>query len=254
MEKHHITPRCLGGDNQPENLIYLFPQEHFYAHKLLYEENSHNRKLSFAYYMMSGLIKKKYSEEDWADEYAKARESFTQNFNSGENHYLYGKKIPTETLKKMIASHTYIKGEGNPWWGRKHSEESKQKMSKSRKGVVYPNSVKALQEYREKIGHSAFKGHTHSTEAIEQNAYKHQRPVVCITTGEIFDSIEIAAKAVGLKSPSPVGEACKYPSRHAGRKNGEQLSWRYATLEDFDEDNIPYYFTKEKSYESAEKI
>lgn len=35
QEKHHIVPKTMGGSNDKENLIYLYAQEHYYAHKLL---------------------------------------------------------------------------------------------------------------------------------------------------------------------------------------------------------------------------
>lgn len=35
VEKHHIAPRCLGGGDEPENLIRLTPEDHFFAHLLL---------------------------------------------------------------------------------------------------------------------------------------------------------------------------------------------------------------------------
>lgn len=34
-ERHHIVPRCLGGGDEPENLIDLTPEDHFFAHLLL---------------------------------------------------------------------------------------------------------------------------------------------------------------------------------------------------------------------------
>lgn len=34
-ERHHILPRSLGGGNEPENLIRLTPEDHFFAHLLL---------------------------------------------------------------------------------------------------------------------------------------------------------------------------------------------------------------------------
>jgi hypothetical protein len=34
-EKHHIIPRCLGGDNRIENLVKLTAKEHFICHWLL---------------------------------------------------------------------------------------------------------------------------------------------------------------------------------------------------------------------------
>lgn len=34
-EKHHILPRCLGGNNSKENLVLLTAKEHFISHLLL---------------------------------------------------------------------------------------------------------------------------------------------------------------------------------------------------------------------------
>jgi hypothetical protein len=35
FEVHHIKPRSLGGGNEPENLIRLTPEDHFFAHLLI---------------------------------------------------------------------------------------------------------------------------------------------------------------------------------------------------------------------------
>lgn len=34
-EKHHIIPRCMGGNNSKSNLVVLTPEEHYVAHQLL---------------------------------------------------------------------------------------------------------------------------------------------------------------------------------------------------------------------------
>jgi len=34
-EKHHILPKCIGGSNEPDNLVELTAREHFIAHILL---------------------------------------------------------------------------------------------------------------------------------------------------------------------------------------------------------------------------
>lgn len=34
-ERHHIQPKCIGGNNSPENLVYLSPRCHLLAHWLL---------------------------------------------------------------------------------------------------------------------------------------------------------------------------------------------------------------------------
>ena len=52
-ERHHITPRCLNGTDDEDNLIDLYAREHFIAHKLLAEENHDNEKLQFAFWIMS---------------------------------------------------------------------------------------------------------------------------------------------------------------------------------------------------------
>ena len=46
--RHHIIPRCKGGLDIEENLIDLYPQEHYEAHKLLFEENPGDYKLAAA--------------------------------------------------------------------------------------------------------------------------------------------------------------------------------------------------------------
>lgn len=35
MERHHIQPKCMGGDNSIDNLTYLAPRLHLLAHQLL---------------------------------------------------------------------------------------------------------------------------------------------------------------------------------------------------------------------------
>jgi len=35
VEKHHIVPRCLGGTDANENIVNLYPEEHYLAHQLL---------------------------------------------------------------------------------------------------------------------------------------------------------------------------------------------------------------------------
>lgn len=45
----------MGGTNDEENLIDLFAQEHFIAHRLLTEENPDNEKLVYAWWCMFSL-------------------------------------------------------------------------------------------------------------------------------------------------------------------------------------------------------
>ena len=53
FEKHHIKPRCLGGGDEPENIIRLTPEDHLFAHLLL--AKMHGGKLWFAVAAMLNL-------------------------------------------------------------------------------------------------------------------------------------------------------------------------------------------------------
>jgi hypothetical protein len=54
-EKHHITPRSLGGTDDNDNLVKLTPKEHFVCHLLLTKMTIGNAryKMNFALHMLS---------------------------------------------------------------------------------------------------------------------------------------------------------------------------------------------------------
>ena len=65
-EAHHIIPICMGGtgkkghDIKDDNVIWLYPREHFIAHQLLVKEYPNNEKLQYAMWCMStGLTNNK---------------------------------------------------------------------------------------------------------------------------------------------------------------------------------------------------
>ena len=51
-ENHHITPRCMGGTDDSDNLVRLTPEEHYVAHQLLVRIYPDNHKLVYAAMMM----------------------------------------------------------------------------------------------------------------------------------------------------------------------------------------------------------
>lgn len=51
-ENHHIIPRCLGGNDVPDNIIKLTYDDHFFAHLLLHKINPHHLGLLYAVNMM----------------------------------------------------------------------------------------------------------------------------------------------------------------------------------------------------------
>ena len=56
VEVHHVLPRCMGGTNDPNNLVALTAEEHFVAHQLLCKMHPTIRGLAFAAQVMTASI------------------------------------------------------------------------------------------------------------------------------------------------------------------------------------------------------
>lgn len=52
QEKHHIIPKCLGGDDNLDNIVGLTPEEHYIAHLLLVKIYPNQNGLVFAAWYM----------------------------------------------------------------------------------------------------------------------------------------------------------------------------------------------------------
>jgi hypothetical protein len=53
VERHHVLPKCIGGDDSQENLVSLTPEEHFVAHQMLVKIYPNNKKLVYAAWAMT---------------------------------------------------------------------------------------------------------------------------------------------------------------------------------------------------------
>jgi hypothetical protein len=71
IENHHIIPKCMGGSDDPTNLVRLTPEEHYVAHQLLVKVYPKNEALIRAAIMMIpnrpsnkmyGWLKRRFSE------------------------------------------------------------------------------------------------------------------------------------------------------------------------------------------------
>jgi hypothetical protein len=91
FENHHIIPKCLGGNNSPENLVKLTAREHFIAHLLL--AKIYGGPLLVAVMIMTGRAKN-------SKEYKKIKELYSKEF-SGSGNPFYGKKHSEKTIKHL---------------------------------------------------------------------------------------------------------------------------------------------------------
>ena len=78
VEKHHVVPKCLGGDNNKSNLVQLTAREHFICHMLLCEIHPDSSKLKQALWLMCiGKQKNKNNQYKISNRvYQRLKESF----------------------------------------------------------------------------------------------------------------------------------------------------------------------------------
>lgn len=147
FEKHHIIPRCLGGTNDKSNIVRLTAKEHFICHLLLIrmvENRVAKSKLSYAVWQFT----KRYATS--AAKYENLRIQLSNNTKGipkSEEHKTALRK-PKSNTSKMKGGPGGVKGrkikgqaltnirnavklqdrsgENNSFYGKHHSEETKQ--------------------------------------------------------------------------------------------------------------------------------
>lgn len=165
-ERHHILPKCLGGTNDPDNLVDLELEEHFIAHKLLTQEHPESKPLAYAFRRMSNIRRVGFTRTiETPEEYREAR--LENKRQTVKTHY--GKELREETKRKISIANAgkkrtkemneanrqrqvdYYKTHVNPFKGKKHTEETRMKMSKAHEGRDYSSfRGKLSDEEREK--------------------------------------------------------------------------------------------------------
>lgn len=89
------------------------------------------------------------------------------------------------------------------------SQETKEKMSKTRKGV------KKSEAHKKAIS-AALKGKKKTKEAIENNRKaQHRKPVKCLETGEIYESLSDAERKTGILDET-ISRCCRGKQKTAG--------------------------------------
>lgn len=137
-EKHHIIPKCMGGSNRKENMVFLLAREHFLAHKLLVEIYPENKKLLHALWMLSNtkFLGRNYLVSSREYERLKTERAIllslekrgipkTEEHNEKNRQAHLGKKRP-EHIKEPIRKKLL---------GRKQSQETREKKRQAKIGV-----------------------------------------------------------------------------------------------------------------------
>jgi hypothetical protein len=176
-ERHHVVPRCLGGDNSSQNIVRLTPEEHYLAHQLLVKMHPGNKKLVLACSFMT-----------------------TDAARTKRNNKLYGwlrRRLATALTGRRLSEDTRQKIRARAI-GRKASEETKQKMSASAKSAdkTKLRSVQATPEFRQRMS-EAKRGkpgrkHTEAAKQRMRDAASNRRIVIGADGKRRWQTIEVA--------------------------------------------------------------
>lgn len=133
---------------------------------------------------------------------------------------------PAEELIFLVASehrHLHNNGERNPMYGKPCSEEHKRKMSEARKGKYLSEETKMKMSEANKGSKNPMFGKKHSDEARKKISESHKgkfinrkdlsKQVLCVETGEVFESIRDAERKTGINH---ISQACNGKRKSAG--------------------------------------
>lgn len=199
-EKHHITPKCLGGTNDKSNIVCLLPEEHYIAHQLLCKMHPYHHGLSYALYKMTlstkhtkrtnkcyKWVKSKLQEANRNNAIKRWEDNVNERLVYSERSKLQWKNKTKEEkeLHKKRASNRQ-KGESNTFYGKTHTDETKQRLSQYRKNL-YENMT-----HEDKVNHP-------QTKLVSAN-------------GTVYASLSDAARDNGI-GPSLAVYRCKSNSK-----------------------------------------
>lgn len=192
-ELHHKFLRSLSKkegvdvDNDPDNLVSLSLPDHLRVHYYLYKCTKKGFRNITGFPVRFMLKKAIGSISD---------ETFEMIARDYDVVHL---KHTEETRKKMSKSHK----------GKHPSEESRKRMSKAQKGRHHPEEAKRKMS-------ETHKGMKQSKETKRKmSEAHHKKKVLCVETGEIFDSVRDATRKTGISSGG-ISEVCRGKRSKAG--------------------------------------
>lgn len=142
--RHHIIPKCMGGDNHSDNLVELTYREHFICHRLLVKmvDSKFKSKMAYAAWQQSRSAKSK-GTRITSRAFAKLREDLSHSYTGrkripfseewknnmsaskkGSKNHMFNQRHTNETIKKISANRIgKCVGESNPFFNKTHSPE-----------------------------------------------------------------------------------------------------------------------------------
>lgn len=156
-EEHHIIPKCMGGSDEKENIVRLTAREHYLAHALLFK---HYRTTALSHAWHSMLRRGKGQERVFTSaQYDLARKARAKKLSEemkGEGNHFYGKHHTPETrllLSQQRTSKELTAEEKEAWVlriGARNPKTEEHKKKIGRKGLTMMQNVITLEIVRGK--------------------------------------------------------------------------------------------------------
>lgn len=143
IEKHHIIPKCMGGNNIKENIVFLTSREHFICHYLLTKIYPKHMGLKYAFRCMRATPK-----------------------NSNHKRYINSRLF--ESLKgSIVVSEETKRKMSQKQKGKILSEDTKRKISEANLGkILSKESIQKMKNTKNKIEEN---GLTQATNAARKS-------------------------------------------------------------------------------------
>ena len=165
-EKHHILPKCQGGDNRRSNLCLVTYREHVILHKLLSRMFPENCDLAHSAYLMLRVKTNKDHSSKYsfarnsreAEEYRlkyialienlleeEKRKRFNYNIGKWAKEHVYteeDRKIKSEAMKGIRKTDSWKKNLSDSLKGRTFSEQTREKMRLAKLGSTRSEDAK----------------------------------------------------------------------------------------------------------------
>ena len=145
FEKHHIIPKSLGGTNRMQNIVKLTPREHFICHLLLTKmtQGIAKAKMINAALRLSNDHKGRCVNSRLYEMIKRERSKYLSENSCGSDNHFFGKKHSEESKKKMSDARkkwsyteehiARFKGRASPMKGKTHSNKTRKKLSEAGK-------------------------------------------------------------------------------------------------------------------------
>lgn len=199
-ETHHILPKSIFPKwiKRKSNLVLLTAREHFFCHLLLAKIYP---SVQMNYALIAFTTRPNSDYKISSREYARIKEM--QALYLSDRNKNISTELREQKRKRLIEynhNRDYDAIKHKLGFCQSHSQETKEKISKSMKGKHNCSQEKLLNGYKNYLKNNRQKQRDNAKNASNFAVEKNSIKVKCIETNEVFNSIKDAKSFLGIKN------------------------------------------------------